>query len=68
MTGDLQDKLTKQQITRREFLQIAGAIILGVLGISRLITLATHIKSGDIEAVTRTTDANNGFGTRKFGA
>ncbi|HMI09728.1 MAG TPA: hypothetical protein VK497_05030 [Candidatus Saccharimonadales bacterium] len=69
MASELQDKLTKQQITRREFLQITGAVLLGILGISRLITIATQLKSGDIEAVSKTTtDSNKGFGTRKFGA
>jgi hypothetical protein len=68
MISDLQEKLTKQQITRREFLQITGAVILGVLGVTKLITLATHLKKGDIEAISQVADPQKGFGTRKFGA
>ncbi len=69
MRDNLHKKLLQKQLTRREFLQFAGASVVVLLGFGNLIALIRHVtKTAEPAPSTAKTDRDQGFGSRKFGA
>ena len=62
--GYTKRELFTRQMSRKEFLQLAGVVILGIIGVNNFVsTIKSHINRPG--AVGR--EAGNGFGSRKFG-
>lgn len=64
-----QVKLLQKEMTRREFLQFGGSLLLVLFGLSNIIAHFSHVKkiANDPTKIAET-NASNGFGSRKFGA
>lgn len=64
-----QIKLLQKEMTRREFLQFGGSLLLVLFGLSNIISHISHVKkiANDPTKIAEV-DPNHGFGSRKFGA
>ncbi|HET6746616.1 MAG TPA: hypothetical protein VFH06_00740 [Candidatus Saccharimonadales bacterium] len=67
MDKKTQKKLLDKQMTRREFLQFAGASLLVLFGLSNIVALLNHAKRTAEAPDTSQAKASTGFGSRKFG-
>jgi hypothetical protein len=67
MDKKTQKKLLDKQMTRREFLQFAGASLLVLFGLSNIIALINHAKRTAETPTIAEEKASTGFGSRKFG-
>ncbi len=68
MDKETRTKLLDKKMTRREFLQFAGASFLVLFGLSNIIALINHTKQvAEKPDVAKDTQATTGFGSRKFG-
>lgn len=67
MMDGLHKKLLQKEMTRREFLQFAGASVLVLVGFGNLISLVNHFTKTAEPSGTAKTDARHGFGASKFG-
>lgn len=65
MQADLRNRLNTE-VTRKQFLQYTGALLLMVFGLDNLITLLTAGRNGKLLPQHHNT-ASDGFGARKFG-
>lgn len=61
--GYTKRELFTRQMSRKEFLQLAGVVILTVIGVNNFIS---NLKS-QIGRTGREAPASSGFGSRKFG-
>lgn len=64
-TTNLQE-LMKQELTRKQFLQLLVVMIVGVLGFNNLITMLTQYRRGQSRNRAQI-QGKNGFGSNKFG-
>jgi hypothetical protein len=69
MFDNLQEKLHKKDMTRREFLQFAGSSVLFLFGLGNIISFILHMKKSNepVAAISPKESASHGFGSRKFG-
>jgi hypothetical protein len=65
MQAGLRDKLNTE-VTRKQFLQYTGALLLMVFGLDNLIALLTAGRGGKLLPQQHNA-ASDGFGARKFG-
>lgn len=65
-----QIKLLQKEMTRREFLQFGGSLLLVMFGLTSIISHISHVKkiANDPTKIAKAQDASHGFGSRKFGA
>jgi hypothetical protein len=64
-----QVKLLQKEMTRREFLQFGGSLVLVLFGLSNIIAHISRVKKiADDPTKIAQVDASHGFGSRKFGA
>jgi len=68
MDKETQKKLLDKQMTRREFLQFAGASLLVLFGLGNIIALINHAKQTVEAPKVADAKASTGFGSRRFGA
>jgi hypothetical protein len=68
MRYDLQEKLSKKHMTRREFLQFMAGSFLVLFGLGNIIAFLSQMKTSAEPTEVASTQANHGFGSRKFGA
>lgn len=62
---NFQELMTKE-LTRKQFLQLLGVMIIGLLGFNNLINMLTHYSRGQANNRAQLQD-KNGFGSNKFG-
>jgi hypothetical protein len=69
MFDNLQEKLLKKDMTRRDFLQFVGSSVLLLFGLGNIISFILHMKksSEPVSAVSSKEPTSHGFGSRKFG-
>ncbi len=62
-------ELFAKQMTRKEFLQLAGVAILTVIGVTNFVsTLKSHLNNSGQGNEVAKSKTDHGFGSRKFGA
>ena len=62
-------ELFAKQMTRKEFLQLAGVAILTLVGVTNFVsTIKSHLNNSAHGSKVATKQADHGFGSRKFGA
>jgi hypothetical protein len=58
-------QLLEKEVTRKEFLQFAGAALIAVLGLNNFIALLTHFGTSTTKSSSE--PASHGFGASRFG-
>lgn len=58
-------ELLQKELTRKQFIQVVGVMVVSLLGFNNLINMLTHLNR---PADSKQTQARNGFGSNKFGA
>ena len=69
MGSNLHKKLLQREMDRKEFLHFSAGLLIVVLGLSNLTSfIKRYADSTEHSTTTSASSAENGFGSRKFGA